>query len=119
MMPNIARLTREAWINQLWLLAGGTIAALLALWWQLSGAPVSSQISWGSSIMLFATAVYQAWREENTRVQTEQVRTARPELRGEIVAGLFRRPYHLPADVDTHEAHVMLKVSVANIHPSP
>jgi hypothetical protein len=118
-MRNIAQVQRETWINQLWLLAGGTIAALLGLWWQFTGAPISSQISWGSSIALFATAVYQAWREENTRVQAEQVRNARPELRGEIVAGLFRRPYHLPADVDTNEAHVMLKVSVSNIHPAP
>jgi len=117
-MPNIARLTKDAWINQLWLLAGGTIAALLALWWQFSGALVSSQISWGSSILLFATAVYQVWREENANVQSAQTLNARPELRGEIVAGLFRRPYHLPADVDTGEAHLMLKVSVANIHPA-
>jgi hypothetical protein len=118
-MQNIARLTRESWINQLWLLAGGSIAALLGLWWQFTGAAVSSQVSWGSSILLFATAVYQAWREENARALTEQARNARPELTGEIVAGLFRRPYHLPADVDTGEAHVMLKVSVANSHPAP
>jgi hypothetical protein len=40
-------------------------------------------------------------------------------LAGEIQAGLFRRPYHLPADVETGEAHMMLKVSVTNAHPAP
>ncbi len=118
-MPSLTKVTKAVWMNQLWLITGSMIAAVLGLWWQYAGSPISSRVCLSGSALIFGSALLQAWREENARLQAEQARNARPELAGEIIAGLFRSPHHVPPDGETGDAHVLLKVSITNSRPAP